>query len=711
MQPPPPFSGLSQLGDAPDPTLSNVPALANVPTASTNQIPADLLMAYPFLAQLLANQASSSPAPAASSTPATSATVAPTPAAQQVPVDRATELRQQSQRPLSSFPNGKDILWTESAARKAMKRYSKQFVTRDEDGRIISDERKDEIEAGVNLLTEEAKARLKKEHPEDKELITNINFKEFKENYIDTLMDLARRVGEQFPELAWCEMYYKPFIWIMLHLKSHKDGLRKKAVRLGKTKENGGASSTSKKISSTKQTSQSTKKRPASNNAKTASTSARKLTPDPFADVEDSGEDEPKSKKQRSNAPTAVQRLNQLAKERGLDMSNDESDEEMEDVDGEMGDTHETNQGAVKSAADLQETAGTRTSGMVIPVRAQASANSISKENTIPVHKASSAASKAAISRPAPTSASRPATDANPTTQKGSKLSVPFKITTAAPASTQRASQATSAVPSPALGNMRAVDASKLEDPTAAALRSALQVRFSELPETEEVDDALQLLETVDACGASKESNGDPTFVAWLEELEKLDPATIDDEDELGECFGHRAIGRWKYDAPLSNADTWGRTADAFKLLSALLRIWHIGRQQLIDQGSSTQPLVHNHIAKVCARIKLAFKIGSSNTQSSTQNAEAGPSTGKTDKKRARVSMELKQGVITADAIKRLSKKDATQILKSANIKFKSGALRSDIIDILIEAHTNGRIKLTADQIRYPGLSSEITDE
>ncbi|CAD7068308.1 unnamed protein product, partial [Tilletia caries] len=355
------------------------------------------------------------------------------------------------------------------------------------------------------------------------------------------------------------------------------------------------------------------------------------------------------------------------------------SDEEMKDVDGdgEMGDPHETKQGAVKSAADLQETAGTRTSGIIIPVRAQASASSISKEITIPVHKASSAAPKATIFRPAPTSVSRPATNSDPTTQMGSKLPVPFKITTAAPASSQRAPQTTSAVPSPALGNMRAVDASKLEDPTAMALRSALQVRFSELPEAAEVDDALQLLETVYSCGASKDSNGDPAFVAWLEELEKLDPATIDDEDELGECFGHRAIGRWKYDTPLSSADTWGRAANAFKLLSALLRIWHIGRQQLIDRGSSTQPLVHNHIAKVCARIKLAFKIGSFNAQSSTQNAEAGPSTSKTDKKRARVSMELKQGVITANAIKRLSKKDATQILKSANIKFKSGALSS----------------------------------
>ncbi|KAE8205733.1 hypothetical protein CF328_g324, partial [Tilletia controversa] len=222
MQPPPPVSGLSQLGDAPDPTLSNVPA-ANVPTATTwnqsrvDQIPVDLLMAHPSLARLLANQASSSPAPAASSTPATSATVASTPAAQQVPVDRATELRQQSQRPLSSFPNRKDMLWTESAARKAMKRYGKQFVTRDEDGRIISDERKDEIEAGVNLLTEEARARLKKEHPEDKDIISNINFKDWKENYIDSLMELARLLGEQFPELAWCDMFYKPFIWILLH--------------------------------------------------------------------------------------------------------------------------------------------------------------------------------------------------------------------------------------------------------------------------------------------------------------------------------------------------------------------------------------------------------------------------------------------------------------------------------------------------------------
>ncbi|CAD6886075.1 unnamed protein product, partial [Tilletia caries] len=282
--------------------------------------------------------------------------------------------------------------------------------------------------------------------------------------------------------------------------KSHKGFMRKKAIKSEQqqTKATAAPSSTSKNISSTQQTSQSSssKKRPASN--KTASTSARKLTPDPFEDVDSSGEDEPKSKKQKSKALTAVQRLNQLAKERGLDFSNDESDEEMKDVDGD------------------------------------ASASSISKEITIPVHKASSAAPKATIFRPAPTSVSRPATNSDPTTQMGSKLPVPFKITTAAPASSQRAPQTTSAVPSPALGNMRAVDTSKLEDPTAMALRSALQVRFSELPETEEVDDALQLLETVDSCGASKDSNGDPAFVAWLEELEKLDPATIDDEDELG---------------------------------------------------------------------------------------------------------------------------------------------------------------------------------
>ncbi|KAE8180233.1 hypothetical protein CF328_g9235 [Tilletia controversa] len=256
---------------------------------------------------------------------------------------------------------------------------------------------------------------------------------------------------------------------------------------------------------------------------------------------------------------------------------------------------------------------------------------------------------------------------------------------------------------------MRAADASKLEVPTAAALRSALQVRFSELPETEEVGDAIQLLETVDSCGASNDSNGDPAFVAWLEELKSLDPATIEDEDELGECFGHRTIGRWKYDGPLSSADTWGCTANAYKLLSALLRIWHIGRQQLIDQGSSTQPLVHNHIAKVCARIKLAFKIGPSNAQSLTENAEAGPSV----KKRTRVSKNLDKGIVTPEAIKRISRKDAVRIMTSANISFKKNALRSEVIDILIEAHTNGRIKLQRirSDIQRLRLSSEVTEE
>ncbi|CAD6984882.1 unnamed protein product, partial [Tilletia controversa] len=54
----------------------------------------------------------------------------------------------------------------------------------------------------------------------------------------------------------------------------------------------------------------------------------------------------------------------------------------------------------------------------------------------------------------------------------------------------------------------------------------------------------------------------------------------------------------------------------------------------------------------------------------------------------------------------RISRKDAVRIMTSANISFKKNALRSEVIDILIEAHTNGRIKLTADQIRYPALTA-----
>ncbi|CAD6886751.1 unnamed protein product [Tilletia laevis] len=104
------------------------------------------------------------------------------------------------------------MLWNKSQARKEDRRFSKHFVTRDENGDFLSEARREEIETGVRLLTEEARAKLKSAYADDKDSIEAITFKGWKDQYIDDLMALARQISEQLPELAWCDMFYKPFL-------------------------------------------------------------------------------------------------------------------------------------------------------------------------------------------------------------------------------------------------------------------------------------------------------------------------------------------------------------------------------------------------------------------------------------------------------------------------------------------------------------------
>ncbi|CAD6972837.1 unnamed protein product, partial [Tilletia controversa] len=89
-------------------------------------------------------------------------------------------------------------------------------------------------------------------------------------------------------------------------------------------------------------------------------------------------------------------------------------------------------------------------------------------------------------------------------------------------------------------------------------------------------------------------------FDVWLSGIQDLAPDHTDDEDELGQGFGHREIGRFDYRTTLKRINAWGSIKNALRLLSALLRIWAIGMSQLSkDTTSEVQPLVHNHIKQV----------------------------------------------------------------------------------------------------------------
>ncbi|CAD6962128.1 unnamed protein product, partial [Tilletia caries] len=144
-----------------------------------------------------------------------------------------------------------------------------------------------------------------------------------------------------------------------------------------------------------------------------------------------------------------------------------------------------------------------------------------------------------------------------------------------------------------------------------------------------------------------------------------LAPDHTDDEDELGQGFGHREIGRFDYRTTLKRINAWGSIKNALRLLSALLRIWAIGMSQLAkDTTSEVQPLVHNHIKQVAELIKSAFALGneaptgSSSTPSTSNNQQASASNSQqaeadaAPKRQIRVKKNLNKGIVTADALK-----------------------------------------------------------
>ncbi|KAE8217089.1 hypothetical protein CF326_g9569 [Tilletia indica] len=135
-----------------------------------------------------------------------------------------------------------------------------------------------------------------------------------------------------------------------------------------------------------------------------------------------------------------------------------------------------------------------------------------------------------------------------------------------------------------------------------------------------------------------------------------------------------------------------------------------MGREQLrAKKNLTSQPLIHNHIGRVCERIQDAFKITNPSESQKATNAsasasastsvpsEAGPSL---KKPRGQVSKQLDQGIVSAEALKTLSKRSTADFLDKANIKYPKSSKKGDLTDMLVEAHRNGKIKITAEQVR-----------
>ncbi|CAD6892082.1 unnamed protein product [Tilletia caries] len=143
------------------------------------------------------------------------------------------------------------------------------------------------------------------------------------------------------------------------------------------------------------------------------------------------------------------------------------------------------------------------------------------------------------------------------------------------------------------------------------------------------------------------------------------------------------------------------------------------------------------HIEQVCTKIESAFKLSSSNMATSTATtlspkpttgsklvippkestdvavsegvntaAEASASASNIGSKktsghgRNRVAKELENGIVSEAALRSLQKKAAVALLERKGMTTGKRQSREDVLDALVAAHKNGKIKLTAATIK-----------
>ncbi|CAD6979760.1 unnamed protein product, partial [Tilletia controversa] len=200
--------------------------------------------------------------------------------------------------------------------------FGKTFVTRDENGNVLTKQQTDAIERSVRFYCD-----LMLRVPEDEQDFKGDDYRKFswwRENHITTLIKIANAIELDHPELAWGRHHYKSFKWI----EKHGNKVRKT-----------NATAPTRQTSSHTSTS-SNKKRKAHDTAPELQTSAKKAKGKAKApasasqdDEDDFSENDDPPREARSHAPkmkTPIEKLNDIAKQRysASDLI-DDSDEEI----------------------------------------------------------------------------------------------------------------------------------------------------------------------------------------------------------------------------------------------------------------------------------------------------------------------------------------------------------------------------------------------
>ncbi|KAL9936320.1 hypothetical protein V8E36_005162 [Tilletia maclaganii] len=322
-----------------------------------------------------------------------------------------------------------------------------------------------------------------------------------------------------------------------------------------------------------------------------------------------------------------------------------------------------------------------------------------------------------------------------------SKPSAPIKLyQTQAPRSQDRTQAAAKG-----LSQLRQNDDTDLVPPNVEHIRAALKDRYSALgkEEADSIRLALRSIEVRNASGKGPQGGGDPDFLQWLLRIETAveDP---DNEDDYGPSFGHDIIGKFNYKGKLINLEAWGSAKNACRLLAGLLRLWAMSRAQIQRMGpQSNGPIVRPHLLSASQLLCDTFKISQSAATQSAQDSriEAGRSgfgddltntssgaveassssntasalASATDKAgssklRNRVAMELKNGKVTEQALRSLSKGAALILLGSHAINGAKSSTKAIVLDMLVTAFNNGAIKPTASQVVAARSGISLTD-
>ncbi|KAE8217980.1 hypothetical protein CF326_g9284, partial [Tilletia indica] len=288
---------------------------------------------------------------------------------------------------------------------------------------------------------------------------------------------------------------------------------------------------------------------------------------------------------------------------------------------------------------------------------------------------------------------------------------------------------------------MKKMDAAYLVPPVVDEIEVALDTRYSSLVEAEKVRAALETLRLAESCGLAPETEGDAGFLQWLNTLQTVElpdvPLKEQDEDKIGSGFAHDEIGSWSYRTTLNKLESWGGVDNACRLLTALLRIWSMSKDQLRQLSSTLEPIVKTHISQACDLIDECFKIASGPKETSNAQATRSSSNDRDDDhalakdisntidsvsvgastevskkkvkaKRGQVEKNLDNGIVNEEVIGSLSKRAAMKLLDLGGIQVRKAARADEVQRTLNQALVAGKVSITAKQIRQAESKLEV---